>query len=48
MHPMNSYRHMAASRALNEDQMAGITRCFFFMRDVAKSERSIFDQTNGT
>ena len=39
---MDSRGHMSTSRAFDEDQMPGVTRRFFFTRDMEKFEHSIF------
>ena len=45
---MDSCGHMATFHPFNEDQMASITRRFFFTCDVTKLERSIFDRRDMT
>ena len=40
--------HVDASRALDVDQIVGVSRHFFFMRDVAKFQQLIFDRTDTT
>ena len=48
MLPMDFDGFMATSQVSIHDQTNAIARCFFFMRDVAKSERSISDRMNVT
>ena len=45
---MELYGHVDSSRTPEEDQTTDAKQCFFFMHDVAKSNRFIVDQTNTT
>ena len=45
---MDSHRHVDLPQTLDEDQTADDKRCFFFTRDVAKSERFIVDRIDTT